>query len=231
MTTQPHEISGAVTRERTFIQEVFIWMGGGLAMTGIVAGLMLTNPPAVVALAKTPILFFGIIIGQLILVWQLSRSMHKFSAQTAGILFTIYAGLNGVIFSTLFLAYTGASIASTFFITAGVFGATAFYGWVTKKDLTSIGSIAFMGLIGIIIASIVNMFLRSTMMEYIISYLGVAIFIGLTAYDMQQLKMINQKGFQDSEAMSKTSILGALKLYLDFINLFLFLLRIFGQRR
>jgi len=165
------------------------------------------------------------------LVWQISRSIQKFSAQTAGILFTVYAGLNGVIFSTLFLAYTSSSIAATFFITAGVFGATALYGWTTKADLSSIGSLCFMGLIGIIIASIVNIFLRSTMFEYIISYLGVAIFIGLTAYDMQQLKIMNAKGFQDSESMAKISILGALKLYLDFINLFLFLLRLFGQRR
>jgi len=231
LASQPYEVTGALARERTFIQEVFLWMGGGLTVTGLIAGLMLTNPQAVVALAKNPLLFFGLIIGQLVLVWQVSASIHKHSAQTAGILFTIYAGINGVIFSTLFLVYTGASIASTFFIAAGVFGGTAFYGWVTKKDLTSVGSLAFMGLIGIIIASVVNMFLRSAMMEWIISYLGVAIFIGLTAYDMQQLKAMNARGFQDSESMAKMSIVGALKLYLDFINLFLFLLRIFGGRR
>ncbi len=232
MKPQTYEMpAGAIAREKSFIREVFTWMGGGLAVTGLVSFFMLSNPNAVMALAKNPILFFGIIIVQLILVWQISRSIQKFSAQTAGILFTVYAGLNGVIFSTLFLAYTSSSIAATFFITAGVFGATALYGWTTKADLSSIGSLCFMGLIGIIIASIVNIFLRSTMFEYIISYLGVAIFIGLTAYDMQQLKIMNAKGFQDSESMAKISILGALKLYLDFINLFLFLLRLFGQRR
>jgi FtsH-binding integral membrane protein len=231
METRPFDATGAVAREKSFIREVFAWMGGGLAVTGLVSALMISNPGAVVALAKNPILFFGIIIVQLILVWQVSMSLQRYSAQTAGIMFTVYAGLNGVIFSTLFLAYTGSSIAATFFIAAGVFGGTALYGWTTKADLTSVGSIAFMGLIGIIIASIVNFFLRSTVMEWVISYLGVAIFIGLTAYDMQRLRLMNQKGFQDQESMAKMSILGALRLYLDFINLFLFLLRIFGQRR
>lgn len=231
METRPYEVTGAVAREKSFIRDVFAWMGGGLAVTGLISALMISNPAAVMALAKNPVLFFGIIIVQLILVWQVSASINRYSANTAGILFTVYAGLNGVIFSTLFLAYTGSSIAATFFIAAGVFGATALYGWTTKADLTSVGSIAFMGLIGIIIASIVNIFLRSAVFEWIISYIGVAIFIGLTAYDMQQLKAINARTFQDSESLAKASIVGALRLYLDFINLFLFLLRIFGQRR
>jgi len=205
-------------------------MGGGLAVTGLIAMLMTTNPRAVIGLAQNPILFFGIIILQLVLVWQVSASISKYSAQTAGILFTVYAALNGVIFSTLLLTYTGSSIAATFFITGGVFGATALYGWTTKADLSSMGSIAFMGLIGLILASVVNMFLRSSILEWVISYVGVAVFVGLTAYDMQQLKAINAKG-GDSETLAKLSIMGALKLYLDFVNMFLFLLRIFGHRR
>jgi len=230
MAAQPAEYAGAIERERSFIREVFAWMGGGLAVTGLVAALMASNPAAVIALAQNPILFFGIIILQLVFVWQVSASITRYSAQTAGIMFTVYAALNGVIFSTLLLAYTGSSIASTFFITGGVFGATALYGWTTKADLSSVGSIAFMGLIGIIIASIANIFLRSSILEWAISYIGVAVFIGLTAYDMQQLKAINARG-GDSESLAKLSIIGALKLYLDFINLFLFMLRIFGQRR
>jgi len=235
MAAESYDLTGAqarvVERERSFIREVYSWMAGGLAVTGIISLFMATHPSAIIALVKNPVLFFGIIIAQLVLVWQVSMSLHRYSAQTAGVLFTIYAGLNGIVFSTIFLAYTASSIASTFFITGGVFGVTAVYGWTTKKDLTSVGSIAFMGLIGLILASVVNLFLHSSALEWIISYVGVAIFIGLTAYDMQQLKAINAKGFQDSESLAKTSILGALRLYLDFVNLFLLLLRIFGNRR
>ena len=235
MATESYDLNpvagaGVVAREKSFIREVYAWMGGGLAVTGLVALFMASHPAAVIALVKNPILFFGILIAQLVLVWQVSMSLTRYSAQTAGIMFAVYAALNGVVFSTIFLAYTASSIASTFFIAGGIFAATAVYGWTTKADLTSVGSIAFMGLIGIILASVVNMFLNSTALGWIISYLGVAIFVGLTAYDMQQLKAINAKGFQDAESLAKTSIVGALKLYLDFINLFLLLLRIFGRR-
>jgi hypothetical protein len=228
--TQPYEMTGAVARERTFIREVFSWMFGGLLVTGFVAFLMTSHPTAIIGLVKNPLLFFGIIIAQLILVWQVSASITKYSAQTAGWMFTVYAALNGIIFSTIFLAYTASSIATTFFIAGGVFGITALYGWTTNKDLTSIGSFAFMALIGLILASVVNIFLKSTVFEWVISYVGVAIFVGLTAYDMQQLKAINQQGVQDSQTMAKLSVIGALRLYLDFINLFLLLLRIFGRR-
>jgi len=235
MATEPYDLtnipSQVLEREKSFIREVYSWMAGGLAVTGIIALFMALHPAAILALVKNPVLFFGIVIGQLVLVWQVSMSLEKYSAQTAGILFAIYAGLNGIVFSTIFLAYTASSIASTFFIAGGIFGVTALYGWSTKADLTTIGSIAFMGLIGLILASVVNIFLHSTALEWIISYVGVAIFVGLTAYDMQQLKAINAKGFQDAESLSKVSILGALRLYLDFVNLFLMLLRIFGNRR
>lgn len=235
MATEPYDLTNvpaqAIEREKSFIREVYSWMAGGLAVTGIIALFMALHPAAILALARNPILFFGIIIAQLVLVWQVSMSLQKYSAQTAGILFAIYAGLNGIVFSTIFLAYTASSIASTFFIAGGIFGVTALYGWSTKADLTTVGSIAFMGLIGLILASVVNIFLHSTALEWIISYVGVAIFVGLTAYDMQQLKAINAKGFQDQETLAKASIVGALRLYLDFVNLFLMLLRIFGNRR
>ena len=235
MVAEPYDLNpvagaGVVAREKSFIREVYSWMGGGLAVTGLVAFFMVTHPTAVIALVKNPILFFGIIIAQLVLVWQVSASLTRYSAQTAGIMFAVYAALNGLMFSTIFLAYTASSIASTFFIAGGLFAATALYGWTTKADLTSVGSIGFMGVIGLILASVVNMFLHSTVLEWVISYFGVATFVGLTAYDMGQLKAMNAKGFQDSESLAKTSIVGALRLYLDFINLFLFLLRIFGRR-
>jgi FtsH-binding integral membrane protein len=145
--------------------------------------------------------------------------------------FLLYAILNGLTMSVIFLVYTSESIASTFYITAGTFAAMSLYGYYTKKDLTSIGNMAMMALIGIIIASIVNMFFHNEMMYWIITYLGLAIFVGLTAYDTQKLKQIGSNGFEYEESMEKIAILGALTLYLDFINLFLFLLRIFGGRK
>jgi FtsH-binding integral membrane protein len=145
--------------------------------------------------------------------------------------FLLYSVLNGLTMSVIFMAYTSSSIATTFYITAGTFAAMSIYGYTTKRDLTSIGNMAFMALIGIIIASIVNIFLQNEMMYWIISYLGVAIFVGLVAYDTQKLKEIGSRGFVNEEGMEKSAIMGALSLYLDFINLFLFLLRIFGDRR
>ena len=161
----------------------------------------------------------------------LTRSIHKLSRNAAIAAFLVYSVLNGLTMSVIFLAYTSNSIATTFYITAGTFAAMSFYGYTTKRDLTSIGNMAFMALIGIIIASVVNMFLQNEMMYWIISYLGVAIFVGLIAYDTQKLKEIGSRGFTSEDNMEKTSIMGALSLYLDFVNLFLFLLRIFGNRK
>ena len=157
--------------------------------------------------------------------------IHKLSSYNAILLFLLYAVLNGLTFSVIFLVYTSESISSTFLITAGTFGAMSAYGFFTKKDLTKIGSLAMMALIGIIIASVVNMFFKNEMIHWIITYLGVAIFVGLTAYDTQKLKSIAANGFENEESMEKSAIIGALTLYLDFINLFLFLLRIFGTRK
>ena len=217
--------------ERSFLSQVYLWMAMGLALTGMVAWGMANNPAAVVGLMRNPFLFLMIVIAQIGIVFWLSASVLNVSATAATIGFSIYATLNGVIFSTVFLAYTAASIASTFFITAGTFAAVSVYGFATKKDLTAAGSFLTMALIGLIIASLVNMFLRSPIFDWIISYAGVAIFIGLTAYDTQQLKRIHEQGFAGGGMLQKLSLMGALKLYLDFINLFLLLLRIMGRRR
>lgn len=214
-----------------FLQAVFSWMTLGLALTGVVAWLTANNDTMVRTIVGNQILFFGLILAELGLVVALSAALPKLSYSTAGMLFLLYSGLNGLTMSVILLAYTATSIAAVFFITAGTFGAAALYGATTKRDLTSMGSLAFMGLIGIILASIVNMFLQSSALHWIISYVGVAVFVGLTAYDMQKLQQIHASGTARGEEGAKLSILGALRLYLDFVNLFLMLLRIFGNRR
>ena len=161
----------------------------------------------------------------------LSAALPRLSYATAGILFLLYSGLNGLTMAAIFLVYTLGSVGGVFLITAGTFGAVAFYGATTKRDLSSVGSLAFMGLIGIILASIVNIFLNSSALSWIISYVGVAVFVGLTAYDMQKLKQIHESASLRGEEAAKVAIHGALRLYLDFVNLFLMLLRIFGNRR
>jgi hypothetical protein len=207
-------------------------MAVGLALTGLVAFYVAHNETLIRFIFGNQIIFFGLIIGQLALVFSISARVHKMQASTATGLFLLYAGINGVIFSSIFLAYTSTSITSTFFICAATFVACSVYGWTTKRDLTSMGSFMVMGLIGIIIASVVNMFIRSSGMNMIISYIGVIVFVGLTAYDTQKIKnmALTQPAGIDQGAIRKGAILGALSLYLDFINLFLMLLRILGNR-
>ena len=208
------------------MQRVYQWMAAGLAITGVIALLASQNLGIIRALSGGGFLILA--IAEIGLVFWLSSQIMKLSAQTAMMAFLIYAGLNGLTLSFIFLAYTGASIASTFFMTAGTFAAVSVFGWVTKTDLSSMGSFLFMALIGVIIASVVNFFFRSPALYWIISYVGLAVFIGLTAYDTQRLKQIHQSAAGSIEQMA---ILGALQLYLDFINMFLMLLRIFGRRR
>ncbi|MDY6830838.1 MAG: Bax inhibitor-1/YccA family protein [Thermodesulfobacteriota bacterium] len=222
----------------TFIRSVYNWMAVGLTLTGVIAfyvagvveNMMQTNPAALRSIQP---IFFVLIIAELGLVFYLSARIQKIEATTATALFIIYAMLNGVTLSFIFIAYTAASIASTFFVCAATFGACSVYGMVTKKDLTSVGQFMFMGLIGIIIASVVNIFLRSPAMNMIISYIGVFVFVGLTAYDTQKLKhmALTQPEGLDPAVARKGAIMGALTLYLDFINMFLFLLRILGTSR
>jgi uncharacterized protein len=217
----------------SFVRSVYNWMAIGLALTGFVAYYVANSPTMQRIIFGNPIVFYGLIIGQLVMVFTLSARVSKMQASTATGIFVLYAALNGATLSAIFLAYTQSSIASTFFVCAGTFVAASVYGWTTKKDLTSFGSFLFMGLIGIIIASVVNLFLKSSGMTMIISYIGVLLFTGLTVYDTQRLKnmALTQPADLDAGVVRKGAIIGALSLYLDFINLFLMLLRIMGDRR
>ena len=221
----------AEVRERDFLSQVYFWMAMGLGLTGIVSGWMALNPSLVVGLARNFALFIVLALVQIGLVFWLSSQIMRISLMAATIGFGIYATLNGILFSSIFLVYTATSIASTFFVTAGMFGAVSVYGFVTKRDLTSVGSFCFMALIGIILASLVNWFFKSPALYWIVTYAGIAIFIGLTAYDTQKLKLIHQQGFESGEVLKRVALVGALSLYLDFINLFLLLLRVLGRKR
>lgn len=223
-----------------FLAKVFNWMAIGLGLTGVIAFLTINSQTALQVLfsvqdgyARPNMLLYGLLIAELGLVFYLSARVQKISAQAATGIFLGYSALNGVTLSTILLYYTASSVVATFFVTAGMFGAMAVYGFVTKKDLSSWGSFLFMGLIGIIIASVVNIFLASSMMSWVISGIGVIIFTGLTAYDVQQITRMGEQGIMNGgeAAIRKGAIMGALKLYLDFINLFLMLLRFMGDRR
>ncbi|MGC9197007.1 MAG: Bax inhibitor-1/YccA family protein [Syntrophobacteraceae bacterium] len=213
-----------------FLRRVFNWMALGLGTTALSA-LFAADTGIVYALAAHPMLMLLLIVGELGIVVALSAAIAKIESTTALLMFFVYAVLTGITFSTIFLVYTKGSIASTFFITGGTFAAMSLYGYTTRRDLTSLGSFLTMGLFGIIIASVVNFFFRSPAFYWIITYAGIAIFIGLTAYDAQTIKAMAYAGFSGSEEERKGAIIGALRLYLDFINLFLLLLRVFGRRR
>jgi len=214
-----------------FLAKVFNWMAVGLGITGVVA-LFSFSSGITHAIIAGP-LFLILVFAELGFVFYLSARVNKIQASTASVLFIVYSLLNGLTLSAVFLRYTSSSIAATFFITAGMFGAMALYGLVTKRDLSGMGSFLFMGLIGIIIASIVNIFLQSSSLYWTISLIGVLIFTGLTAYDVQKIKNMGEESIleQGESAVKKGAIMGALTLYLDFINLFLMLLRFFGGSR
>jgi FtsH-binding integral membrane protein len=216
-----------------YVRSVYNWMFIGLALTGFVAFYVSTNETIMRLVFSNRFIFFGLILAELAMVFAIAGMVNRMNAMTASALFVIYSILNGVVLSFIFLAYTRASIFSTFFICSATFLACSIYGWITKRDLTSLGGFLFMGLIGIIIASVVNWFIRSNAMTMIISYIGVFVFVGLTAYDTQKIKnmALAQPAGLDGAVIRKGAILGALSLYLDFINLFLMLLRIFGQSR
>ena len=224
-------IGRELASERSFLSQVFFWMSMGLALTGIVAGWMAMNPSLIIAFSRNTGFLFMLILVQFGIVFWLSSQVMRLSIIAATTGFSVYATLNGILFSSIFIIYTGASIASTFLVTAGMFAATSLYGYTTKRDLTSVGSFAFMALIGIILGSLVNWFLKSEAFYWVLTYIGIAVFTALTAYDVQKLKFIHEQGFQSAEIVKKAALLGALTLYLDFINLFLLLLRIMGRRR
>jgi hypothetical protein len=230
MNTQQLTAEQVKSIQSTFINKVYGWMALALAITGFVA-LRVVDSGFVETMAQNQILFFGLVLAELGLVVWLSGRINSMNASMAIGLFLLYSALNGLTFSILFLVYTSASIASTFFITAGTFGVTSAYGYFTKKDLSSIGNIAFMGLIGIIIATIVNIFWQNEILYWAVTYIGVLVFVVLTAYDTQKMKKMSLEVDVESEEGSKGAIMGALALYLDFINMFIFLLRIFGDRR
>ena len=216
----------------TLFKNVYLWMALALCVTGMTAAYIASNLQLIEAVVMNRGLFFGLIIAELALVWILAARIMKMSFATAGLMFAAYSILNGITMSVLFMAYTAESISTTFFITAGTFGAMAVIGYTTKTDLSSYGKIFLMALIGLIIASVVNIFMQSSVLYWIISYAGVLIFVALTAYDTQKIKqMLMTYGDEVNEQTQKIALLGSLTLYLDFINLFIYLLRIFGDRK
>lgn len=213
------------------VRKVYVWMALALAITGITAFGVATSPNLLQMIFSSQLTFFGIIIAELALVFLLIGRLNKMSLTTATLCFIGYSVLNGVCLTSVFLLYTMSSVATTFFITAGTFAAMSIVGYTTNADLTSFGKLLLMALIGLIIASVVNIFMGSSTMETIISYAGVLIFVGLTAYDTQKIKYMLAQCTDMGEGAQKLSLIGALTLYLDFINLFIHLLRILGSRR
>lgn len=220
---------------KSFLSNVFTYMAGALAITGLLAYWFGTSEGLTAYLRDpmtgTTMLGYIVMFAPLAFVLVMSFAFNKLSSFALLALFVTYSAVMGISMSFIFMAYTSASIASTFFITAATFGVMAVLGYTTKQDLTKFGSILFMALIGIIIASVVNMFLGNSMLDLIISCVGVLVFTGLTAYDVQKLKRIGAGAEYGSESTNKLAIMGALNLYLDFVNLFMMLLRLFGDRR
>lgn len=219
----------AVQVQSEFIRRVFNWMALGLGATAVSA-LLAANSGLVYFLLKHPMFMLLLVVGEFGIVVALSAAIQRIGSAAALFMFFLYAALTGVTFSTLFLIYTKGSIAGTFFITGGTFAVMSLYGYTTRRNLASLGGFLMMGLIGIILASVVNFFLHSSAFEWMITYAGIAVFIGLTAYDAQAIKAMAYAGFAGSEEERKGAIIGALRLYLDFINLFLLLLRVLGRR-
>ena len=213
------------------MRKVYVWMALALAITGVTAYGVANSPNIMVAIFSNRLLFWGLIIAELALVFIVSGMINRLSLTTATLLFTLYSVLNGVVLSSIFVVYSGTSIAKVFFITAGTFLAMAVYGYTTKRDLSSVWKLMFMGLIGLIIASIVNLFIKSSGLDLILSYIGVIVFVGLTAWDTQKIKQMLATQEDIDEGAQKIALVGALSLYLDFVNLFLYLLRIFGGSR
>lgn len=212
------------------MRKVYVWMTMALVITGFTAYGVATSPGILQAIYTNQILFWGLIIAEFAIVIGVSAAINRLSLTTATLMFILYSVINGALMSYIFLAYTASSIATVFFITAGTFAAMAIIGYTTKTDLTSLGKILMMALIGLIIATVVNLFIKSSGFTLILSYVGVLVFVGLTAYDSQKIKQMLLQAPDAGEAAQKLALLGALSLYLDFINLFLYLLRIFGRR-
>lgn len=219
--------------QATFISKVYGWMTCALVITGVVAMWAASTPVVldfIFPASGSMMTFYMLIAAELIAVVYLTARINKMSAETAGTVFLLYSVLNGLTLSVVFLIYTSSSIASTFLVAAATFGVMSAYGYTTKKDLTSIGNLLFMALIGLVIASVVNFFMQSALLYWIITYAGVLIFVGLVAYDTQKIKRMAAAD-DGVEVYQKKAIFGALTLYLDFVNLFLYLLRVLGDRK
>ena len=214
---------------KVLMRKVYLWMTLALMITGITAAGVANSPNILALIYSSQVVMWGIIIAEFGLVIYISARLEKLSLSTATTLFALYSILNGVMLSSIFLLYSTAIISKVFFISAGTFGVTALYGYATKKDLSSLGNILFMALIGLVIATVVNVFMKSAMFDLILSYIGVIIFVGLTAWDSQKIKHMMMVQQDADESAQKLALIGALSLYLDFINLFLYLLRIFGR--
>jgi FtsH-binding integral membrane protein len=224
------EFQQELAAQRTFMARVYGWMTIGLLVTALTAlAISMTDIQRMLAASRG--VFLAIILVQFGVACGMGALLNRIPAAVAGLLFLVYSFLTGVTFSLLFLIYTSSSIYSVFFITAGMFGTMSFVGYVTRKDLSSFGNLLFMALIGLVIASIVNMFLWSPALYWLISYVGVALFVGLTAYDTQKIKQAYAEGGTGSDVNNRIAIFGAFMLYLDFINIFIYLLRILGSRR
>ncbi len=223
----PRTADQVTIAQNTLVRQVYAWMGGGLLVTALLAVVTISSPAMLNAVFGNRLVFYGLVFGELGLVVAISGAINRLSASAASLLFILYAALNGVTMSAIFAAYTAESIASTFVITAATFGTMSAYGYLTKRDLTGLGSFLFMGLVGIVIASLVNIFTRSSAVSWVVSAVGVIVFTGLAAYDTWKIKAMARAGIEGR----KPAILGALTLYLDFINMFLMLLRLLGNRR
>ena len=219
-------------RENRILRNVYLWMTGGLGLTAVIALGVAGNPALVQGLLRNPVLFYGLVIGELLLVMFLAARITRLSPTAATGSFVLYAGLNGVTLSVLFLLFTQQSIALAFLVAAGTFAGTSVWGFVTRRDLTTVGHYAGMAVWGILLALVINLFLRSPAFDYLVSLIGVGVFVALTAYDTQAIKRWSEEAGDrmTEDDFVRFSILGALKLYIDFINIFLFLVRLFGQR-
>lgn len=212
------------------MRKVYVWMTLALVITGFTAYAVATSPALLMAIVGNRFVLLGLIVAELALVVGISGAINRLSLTAATLMFVLYSVINGATLSVVFLAFTMSSITSVFFITAGTFATMALVGYTTKKDLTSMGRMLFMALIGLVIATVVNMFMRSSGLDMILNYVGVLVFVGLTAYDTQKIKEQLMMADNMGEAAQKVALVGALTLYLDFINLFLYLLRILGKR-
>lgn len=218
--------------QSTLLRSVYVWMTLALVITGFVSMYVAQSYQLISFIFGNKLALWGMLIAELAVVFYLSARINSISFTKATVMFIIYSILNGATLASIFLVYTMSSIASTFFVAAGTFGVMALYGYVTKSDLTRIGNICLMALIGLIIATLVSMFWQNSMLQMIITYAGVILFVGLTAYDSQKIKrLLTTDGIEVTEETQKIALLGALTLYLDFINLFLYLLRLLGDRK